>query len=97
MVKNVHRFACPCCKKTLEFDARTAKVRPVPTGADTPGGLDDLLASHKHESERLGDVFERAAKDQAGQSRRYDDLLSDAIEDARKNKDEAPRNPFDLE
>ena len=95
MVNDVRRFRCPCCHKPLEIETRSGRVRAITVA---PGeDVDALLEKHKQESERLGDAFERAAKDVATQKDKFDDLFNSALDDAKQNPDEKPRNPFELD
>jgi hypothetical protein len=98
MVKDMHRFHCPCCKKLLEFEARTQKVRVLqfdPGGEADPLGR--LVDAEKHESDRLGDVFARAAREHGSQADKFDDLLADALGKAKEDQEKKPPSPFDLD
>jgi hypothetical protein len=91
-------FACPCCNKMIEVDTRSGKARAArPTEAKGGQNLDDLLGAQKRDGKRLDDLF-RSAKDS---EQRRDDVLADKLkrakEEAKQDKDERPRNPFDLE
>ncbi len=100
-MKDVHRFRCPCCKKRLEFDTESRKVREVQAEKDDEGPdgaqLDQLLDQQKKDSERLGDAFEQATRDTATQADKFDDMFDSALDEAKKDKDEKPPNPFDFD
>ena len=98
MVKDVHRFHCPCCRKEIEFDARSKQARPVRFDASgDDDALRKLVDAEKHEGDRLDDVFSQAAREQGRQADRFDDLFSDALDQAKEDKDEKPPSPFDLD
>ena len=101
MVKDVHRFRCPCCNKRLEFDAKSRKVREVQVEKDGDGSdgaeMDRLLEQQKRDSDRLGDAFEQATRDAAIQADKFDDMFDSALDEAKKDKDEKPPNPFDFD
>ena len=59
--------------------------------------LDELMRRQGQEGQRLGDAFSDAAKAQSGQAGKFDDMFSDALEEAKNDEDDKPRNPFDLE
>ncbi len=98
MAKHLFTFPCPCCDKMVEVDTRSGKARAVRADEGSGGkNLDDLLSAHKHESQRLDDLFSSA---QDSEQRGADDReakLERARDEARKNPDEKPRNPFDLD
>ena len=61
MKKSVFTFACPCCGKSIEVDTRSGKARAVRPEEQKGGqNLDSLLDAHKHESDRLTDLFSSA-------------------------------------
>jgi hypothetical protein len=98
MLKDVFQFPCPCCGKMVEVDTRSGHARAVrPDEAKGGQNLDKLLKSHKGESQRLADVFDDAARAQKKQGERLDDVLKRAKDEAKKDKDDKPRNIFDLE
>lgn len=98
MVKNVFTFPCPCCNKMVEVDTRSGKARAVRADEQKGGQkLDDLFAAHEKESQRLDDLFS-SAKDT--EQHRDDELakkLKRAKDEAKKDPDEKPHNPFDLD
>lgn len=99
MARHLFRFRCPCCDKNVELDTRSGKARPLkkdatPT-ADT-ADIDKLVEKQKHEGERLTDVFQQAASDQATHKKKLEDAFSQAFEEAKEDK-EKPPNPFDLD
>jgi hypothetical protein len=98
MAKHLFTFPCPCCDKMVEVDTRSGKARAL--RAEERGGgqnLDDLLSAHKHESKRLDDLFSSAKDSEDRQEDERDAKLERARDEARKNPDERPRNPFDLD
>lgn len=98
MPDNVFQFSCPCCGKMVEVDTRSGRARAVrPDEAKGGQNLDTLLRSHKGESQRLADVFDDAQRQQKRQGDRLDDVLKRAKDEAKKDKDDKPRNIFDLE
>lgn len=98
MPDNVFQFACPCCGKMVEVDTRSGRARAVrPDEAKGGRDLDTLLQSHKGESRRLADVFDDAQRQHKRQNERLDDVLKRAKDEAKKDKDDKPRNIFDLE
>jgi len=97
MVKDLHRFRCPCCRENLEFDARSNKVRALKVDISDENKLDELMGQQRGEGQRLGDAFSDAAKAQSGQADSFDDMFSKALEEAKEDEDDKPRNPFDLD
>ena len=97
MVKDLHRFRCPSCRESLEFDARSKKARALKVDTSDENKLDELMGQQQNEDQRLGDAFSDAAKAQSGQADKFDDMLSQAMEDAKDDEDLKPRNPFDLD
>jgi hypothetical protein len=97
MARHLFRFRCPCCDKHLELDTRSGKARPLkPEDTRPAADIDKLVSRQKHEGERLTDVFQRAAEDQAKHKRKLEDAFTEAFEDAKDDKDKPP-NPFDLD
>ena len=98
MAQTVFTFACHCCNKSIEVDTRSGKARAV-RADEAKGGrnLDDLLAAQKRDQQRLTDLFDSAKDDQAKQQEALDAKLRRAKEEAKKDKDTKPRNPFDLD
>ncbi len=97
MVKDLHRFRCPCCRESLEFDARSKKARALRVDTGDENKLDELMGQQRSEDERLGDAFLDAAKAQGSQADQLDDMFSQAFEEAKKDDDKKPRSPFDLD
>ena len=98
MPKEVFQFPCPCCGKQVEVDTRSGKARAVkPEEAKGVGSLDDLLASHRKEQDRLGGTFEAAKGAQKRANESLEDALRRAKEEAKKDPKDKPRNPFDLD
>lgn len=100
MAKDLFEFSCPCCGKRVELDVRSGRVRAVrPEEAKGGKDLDRLVADHRRESERLGNLFADAADQQRRQGERLDELLREAKREAAKDDPERdrPRSPFDLE
>jgi len=98
MAKNVFTFSCPCCDKMVEVDTRSGKARAV-RADERKGGtsLDDLLEAQRHDSERLGDMFSSAQDTEKRQEDLLEEQLRRAKEEAKKDKDDKPRNIFDLD
>ncbi len=98
MAETVFTFPCPCCNKLIEVDVRSGKARAVrPEEARGGRNLDKLLDEHKGDGKRLGDLFSSAREQERQRSERLAEQLRRAKEEAKKDKDERPRNPFDLE
>ena len=98
MAESLFTFSCPCCGKQIEVDTRSGKARAVrPQEAKGGQSLDDLLSAQKKDQQRLADLFASAKDQQAKQSEALDAKLQRAKEEAKKDKDERPRNPFDLD
>ena len=101
MAKHMFVFQCPCCHKDIEFDTRSRTARAVNLEdiQKAQGGknLDRLVADQKHEGERLADTFGQAADAVKGDTERLDSLFSDALDQAKKEPNKKPPNPFDLE
>jgi hypothetical protein len=98
MAESLFTFSCPCCGKQIEVDTRSGKARAVrPQEAKGGQSLDDLLSAQKKDQKRLADLFASAKDQQAKQSEALDAKLQRAKEEAKKDKDERPRNPFDLD
>jgi hypothetical protein len=98
MAQTVFTFACPCCNKSIEVDTRSGKARAV-RAEEAKGGrnLDDLLSAQKQDQQRLADLFASAKDQQSRQQEALDEKLRRAKEEAKKDKDSKPRNPFDLD
>jgi len=97
MVKDLHRFRCPCCRENIEFDARSKKARALKVDTTDENKLDELMGRQKGEDKRLGDAFSDAAQAQGGQADKFDDMFSQALEDSKNDEDKKPHNPFDLD
>lgn len=98
MAESLFTFSCPCCGKQIEVDTRSGKARAVrPQEAKGGQSLDDLLTAQKKDQQRLADLFASAKDQHAKQKDALDAKLQRAKEEAKKDKDERPRNPFDLE
>ena len=98
MAETVFTFHCPCCNKLVEVDVRSGKARAA-RPEDAKGGrdLDQLLKDHGRDGKRLGDLFSSAKESEQKRGERLDEQLRRAKEEAKKDKDERPRNPFDLD
>lgn len=98
MAESIFKFHCPCCGKSIEVDTRSGKARAA-NAEEAKGGrdLDTLFRTHKGEQQRLDDLFRTAKNDQTQEKEILDKKLARAKEDAKKDKDTRPRNPFDLE
>ncbi|MFT4839652.1 MAG: hypothetical protein ACI8UD_000088 [Planctomycetota bacterium] len=98
MAKNLFTFSCPCCNKMVEVDTRSGKARAVRANEQKGGqSLDDLLDAHKNDSERLGDMFLSAKDRENNREDLLDQQLRRAKKEAKKDKDDKPRNIFDLD
>lgn len=98
MAETRFTFACPCCNKLIEVDTRSGKARAArPEEAKGGRGLDDLLQAQKKDQQRLGDLFSSAKDHEARAAEQLEQKLLRAKEEARKDKDTRPRNPFDLD
>ncbi len=98
MAQTVFTFPCPCCDKWIEVDVRSGKARAArPQEAKGGRDLDQLLGEHQKQSQKLGDLFDAAQQQVKKQKDLLEEQLRRAKEDARKNPDEKPRNPFDLD
>jgi hypothetical protein len=98
MAKNLFTFSCPCCNKMVEVDTRSGKARAVRANEQKGGqSLDDLLDAHKNDSERLGDMFSSAKDRESNREDLLDQQLRRAKKEAKKDKDDKPRNIFDLD
>ena len=98
MPKNLFTFPCPCCNKMIEVDTRSGKARAVRANEQKGGqDLDDLLNAHRHDGERLDDLFSSAQSSEQKKDKLLEDQLKRAKDEAKKDKDEKPRNIFDLD
>ncbi len=98
MPNHLFTFPCPCCNKMIEVDTRSGKARAVRAEeSKQAGALDDLLASQKQDQRRLDDIFRTAKGSVARSADELDAKLQRAKEEAKKDKDEKPRTPFDLD
>lgn len=98
MATTLFTFPCPCCNKLIEVDTRSGKARAVrPEEAKGGRDLDHLLEAHKKDEKRLGDLFSSAKDLEARQGDRLEQQLRRAKEEAKKDKDQRPSNPFDLD
>tara|TARA_R110002072_G_scaffold27804_2_gene90176 strand:+ start:2695 stop:2991 length:297 start_codon:yes stop_codon:yes gene_type:complete len=98
MAKNLFTFPCPCCNKMVEVDTRSGKARAVRADEQKGGQtLDDLLKAQKKDSDRLGDLFSSAKDSEHKRESQYEKQLRRAKEEAKKDKDDKPRNIFDLD
>jgi hypothetical protein len=98
MAETVFTFDCPCCSKRIEIDTRSGKARAV-RATEAKGGqdLDQLLRSQQQHQKKLDDMFRQAKHTEAQRSDALQKQLERAKDEARKDKDERPRNPFDLD
>lgn len=98
MAETVFTFSCPCCNKLIEIDTRSGRARAArPDEAKGGRDLDQLLNDQKRESQRLDDLFANASETAAQKAARLAAQLQRAKEEAKKDKDERPRNIFDLD
>ena len=98
MAESVFTFSCPCCNKLIEIDTRSGKARAArPEEAKGGRDLDSLLQAQKRDSQRLGDLFSSAKDSVSKQGEQLEQQLRRAKEEAKKDKDERPRNIFDLD
>ena len=98
MPKHLFTFPCPCCDKMIEVDTRSGKARAVRPDERAGGQtLDDLVERHKHDAERLDDLFSSARDNEKSRREQLERQLERAKEEARKHPDEKPRNIFDLD
>ena len=98
MAKHIFQFPCPCCGKRVELNVRNGKARAVSIEESKKvKELESLVDDQRHEGKRLGSVFDEAQVDQSRQAERLDELFSQASEEAKKDKDKKPFNPFDME
>ena len=98
MAETVFTFDCPCCNKRIEIDTRSGKARAVrPSEAKGGQDLDQLLRSQRKHQQKLDDMFRHAKDSEAQRSDALQKQLERAKDEARKDKDERPRNPFDLD
>ena len=94
MAETVFTFPCPCCNKMIEVDVRSGRARAVrPQEAKGGRDLDALLADHRRDADRLGDLFASAKENEA----RVGDQLEEKLRRAKKDPDDKPRNIFDLD
>ena len=98
MPKHLFTFPCPCCNKMVEVDTRSGKARAVNADEQKGGrSLDDLLDAHRHEAQRLDDLLHSAQDGEAKRKHQLEQQLRRAKEEAKKSKDDKPRNIFDLD
>ena len=98
MAETVFTFDCPCCNKRIEIDTRSGKARAVrPTEAKGGQDLDQLLRSQQQHRQKLDDMFRQAKDSESMRSESLQKQLERAKDEARRDKDERPRNPFDLD
>lgn len=98
MAETVFTFPCPCCNKLIEVDTRSGRARAArPEEAKGVRNLDDLLAAQRRDAKRLGDLFTSAKDLEAQQAERLEQQLRRAKEEAKKDPNDKPRNPFDLD
>jgi hypothetical protein len=98
MAKHLFTFPCPCCNKLVEVDTRTGKARAVRSD-EAHGGrdLDSLLSKEKEQQQRLENLFSSAKEGEAARDEHLERQLRRAKEEAKKDKDDKPRNIFDLD
>lgn len=98
MAETLFTFPCPCCGKMIEVDTRSGKARAV-RAEEAKGGrdLDKMLKEHRGDSQRLGDLFSSAKEQEKSKADQLEQQLRRAKEEAKKDKDERPRNIFDLD
>jgi len=98
MADTVFTFPCPCCNKLIEVDVRSGKARAArPEEAKGGRDLDQMLKDHGRDRQRLGDLFSSAQNLEQKRGERLEEQLRRAKEEAKKDKDSRPRNPFDME
>jgi hypothetical protein len=98
MAQTVFTFSCPCCNKLIEVDVRSGRARAArPEEAKGGRDLDQLLDAHGRDQQRLGDLFSSAKDLEQKRGDRLDEQLRRAKEEAKKDKDEKPLRPFDLD
>jgi hypothetical protein len=98
MTETVFTFPCPCCNKLVEIDIRSGKARAArPEEAKGGRDLDQLLADQGRDQRRLTDLFTSAKDQETRGAERLEQQLKRAKEEAKKDKDDRPRNIFDLD
>ena len=98
MVDKIIQFKCPCCHKKLQLDTETKRAQAVKFEAKTDGAeLDRLIDDQTKQSQQRGDFFDQAQSAERKRDNEFDDLFSNAIDDAKKHKDDKPNRPFDLD
>ena len=98
MANNLFVFPCPCCNKQIEVDTRSGKARAVrPQEGKSGTDLLDLGAQQARDQKRLADLFSSAKESEQKRVDRLEEELRRAKDAAKQDKDERPRNPFDLE
>lgn len=101
MAKDPHRFRCPCCHEQLEFDEETGIARELDARAAAPkraeSAMTELIEAQTKDAERRSDAFSRATEDTLRHADGFDALFDSALEDAKKDEDKKPRNPFDMD
>ncbi len=98
MADTVFTFPCPCCNKLIEVDVRSGKARAArPDEAKGGRDLEQMLKEHGRDQKRLGDLFSSAQDLEQKRGERLEEQLRRAKEEAKKDKDSRPRNPFDME
>ncbi|MCB9879758.1 MAG: hypothetical protein H6835_19355 [Planctomycetes bacterium] len=98
MSKHLFRIPCPCCNKMIEVDTRSGKARAMRADEKDGGtGLDDLLQAQKKDQERLSDLFSSAQDSERNREDALERQLRRAKDEAKKDKDDRPRNIFDLD
>lgn len=98
MKETVFTFPCPCCNRMIEVDTRSGRARAA-RPEEHKGGrdLEQLLQQQKKEAQRLDDLFSGAKETEAQKADRLEAQLKRAKEEAKKDKDDKPRNIFDLD
>ena len=98
MANHLFRIPCPCCNKMLEIDTRSGKARAMRAAEGKKGkDLDDLLSAQQQDKQRLEDMFSAAKNTESKLDDVLEQQLKRAKEEAKKDKDERPRNIFDLD
>lgn len=98
MVDKIIQFKCPCCHKKLQLDTETKRAQAVKFEAKTDGvEIDRLMDKQNQRNRQLGDMFDQAQSAERKRDNEFDDIFSNAVEDAKKHKDDKPNRPFDLD
>ena len=98
MPRDVISVFCPCCGQKLYVDTRNGRAYSTdPESTGVKADLDQVLKDSSKDKARMEDEFLNAVDQHKRQKDLLEEQFKEAGKKAAKDKDNKPRNPFDME